>query len=252
MMQPRLRDWWVALLCASVLHVGVAAAVFGPSLPDPEEPEVLVLEVALGSLGGGSGDVAPQAPPAAEEPPPPAPAPPPPEPEIARVEPPPEPVVEPPTPIPVPQPVPEPVPAPPAATTAKADSPDIRDGGSGGGTGGGIGSGTGPGTGYGSGPPGVRPNYAGMLLAWLERHKEYPRRAQRRGQEGVVMLYISINRRGQVLDSYIHQESGYTLLDQAALDMLDRAAPLPALPDEMPQQRLNIIVPIQFEMRQRW
>ena len=115
-----------------------------------------------------------------------------------------------------------------------------------------MGSHTGPGTGYGSGPPGVAPNYAGMLLAWLERHKEYPRRAQRRGQEGVVMLFISINRRGQVLDSYIHQESGYALLDQAALDMLDRAAPLPALPNEMPQQRLNIIVPIQFEMRQRW
>ena len=104
--------------------------------------------------------------------------------------------------------------------------------------------------GYGAsgGNPDVEADYAAVLLAWLERHKEYPRPARRRGQEGVVLLYVLIDREGRVLQSKIEESSGYPLLDNAALDMLERAAPVPPLPDDMPQERLELVLPVQFFM----
>ena len=91
-------------------------------------------------------------------------------------------------------------------------------------------------------------DYAAVLLAWLERHKEYPRRAQTRRQQGVVLLYLVIDRNGQVLESRIEESSGYRLLDRATLDMLKRASPLPPMPDDLPRERLELVVPVQFSI----
>ena len=98
----------------------------------------------------------------------------------------------------------------------------------------------------GGGIPGAQADYAATLLAWLERHKKYPRRAQRRRQEGVVLLYIEIDRSGQILNHRVQRSSGFRALDDATIDMLKRAKPLPPLPDDMDSERLEIIVPVQF------
>ena len=99
------------------------------------------------------------------------------------------------------------------------------------------------------GTPGAEADYAAIVLAWLERHKEYPPPAQRRRQEGVVLLYIAIDRKGQVLERRLAERTGHTLLDEAALAMLARAAPLPPMPEDMAQQRLEMVVPVQFFLR---
>ena len=96
---------------------------------------------------------------------------------------------------------------------------------------------------------GARTDYASRLLAWLEQHKEYPRRAQARRQEGVVRLFIVVGQDGTVLNARIEQSAGHELLDQAALDMLKRAAPLPPPPDTIPGDRLEIMVPVHFYMK---
>ena len=93
---------------------------------------------------------------------------------------------------------------------------------------------------------GAQADYATVLLAWLERHKEYPRRAQQRRQQGVVLLYLVIDRDGQVLDARIEESSGYRLLDKATIDMLDRATPLPPMPDDVHDDRLELVVPVQY------
>ena len=96
---------------------------------------------------------------------------------------------------------------------------------------------------------GARADYATVLLAWLEQHKEYPRRAQARRQEGVVRLFIAVGRDGTVLEARIEQSAGHKLLDQAALDMLKRAAPLPHPPDTLPGDRVEIVVPVHFFLK---
>ncbi len=98
------------------------------------------------------------------------------------------------------------------------------------------------------GRPGAKADYGAILLAWLERHKEYPRAAQRHRQQGVVLLYIVMERDGSVIESRIQESSGHRLLDEAALAMLERAQPLPPIPDDIRKERLRFVVPVQFFM----
>lgn len=92
-------------------------------------------------------------------------------------------------------------------------------------------------------------DYAVTLLAWLEQHKEYPRRARMRRQQGRVLLYFVVNRQGQVLVHRIHEGSGYPALDEEVFDMIKRAQPLPALPSSIPNDTLELVVPVQFLLR---
>lgn len=101
----------------------------------------------------------------------------------------------------------------------------------------------------GGGRPGVSTDYVSILQAWLEEHKEYPRRARSRRQEGVVYLYFVMDRGGRVLQHRIDRSSGYSLLDREVEAMIRRAEPLPAMPDDMTQARLELVVPVQFRLR---
>lgn len=104
-------------------------------------------------------------------------------------------------------------------------------------------------TGVGGGVPGTERDYLSLLSAWLERHKQYPSRAQRRRQEGTVQLRFVVDREGKVLSYQIENTSGYTLLDREVEKMIRRAAPLPAMPKEMAQSRLELVVPVSFYLR---
>jgi protein TonB len=101
----------------------------------------------------------------------------------------------------------------------------------------------------GGGLMGDSQDYTATLLAWLEQHKEYPRMARNRRQQGTVMLYFVLDRQGRVSASRIEQSSGYQTLDAEALKMLERAQPLPAIPDAMPNETLELVVPVQFFLR---
>jgi len=87
------------------------------------------------------------------------------------------------------------------------------------------------------------------LLAWLEHYKEYPRRARLRRQQGTALLYFIIDRTGRVLNYRLHQSSGHRILDNEVLSMIQRAQPLPPIPDKIDREQLELIVPVQFFLR---
>ena len=101
----------------------------------------------------------------------------------------------------------------------------------------------------GGGKPGAPADYLARLRAWLERHKDYPRSAQLRHIEGTVLIAFVMDRNGHVLTSRITRTSGHAELDRAVEQMLERAQPLPKMPDDMPQTQLSLVVPIQFYLR---
>lgn len=101
----------------------------------------------------------------------------------------------------------------------------------------------------GGGVPGAEHDYFAMLSAWLERHKQYPARAQRRRQEGTVYLRFVVDREGEVLSYQVERTSGYALLDREVEKMIRRASPLPPMPNELLQSRLELVVPVSFYMR---
>jgi len=85
-----------------------------------------------------------------------------------------------------------------------------------------------------------------VLLGHLQRHKRYPLSARLRRQEGMPLVRFTMNRQGRVLHSRLERGSGFALLDAEAMALLERAQPLPPLPEHLPAAQLEIVVPIEF------
>jgi periplasmic protein TonB len=148
---------------------------------------------------------------------------------------------------------PEPEPAEvAAAAVGPAEGPPTKDEtvGNKGKAGTGDGAATGEAEGHsGGGAPGALVDYKAQLYAWLEKHKEYPRRARLRRQEGTTTLQFVMDRSGRVLEYSIVESSGYKLLDEEVVAMIERASPLPTPPADMGGERINFTVPILFDQR---
>jgi protein TonB len=95
----------------------------------------------------------------------------------------------------------------------------------------------------------VLAGYEALLAAWLDRHKNYPLAAQRRRQEGEVLLRVRINREGRVLSFRAQDISDHPILDAAALSMVKRAEPFPPFPDDFPGSEFEFLLPVSFHLR---
>jgi len=92
-------------------------------------------------------------------------------------------------------------------------------------------------------------NYLSRLSRHLARFYEYPRRARRLGQEGTPVIVFEFRRDGTLVTDRLKTGSGHSLLDEAALDMLRQASPLPEVPPEMAGKRFRYILPVRFSLR---
>jgi protein TonB len=92
-------------------------------------------------------------------------------------------------------------------------------------------------------------DYMSVIRAWLEKHKEYPRQARMRRQEGTAFLYFEMDRNGKVQSFRVTRSSGHDILDREVEDMIQRATPLPPMPPEMTAARLELVVPVRFHLR---
>ncbi len=93
------------------------------------------------------------------------------------------------------------------------------------------------------------PNYIGALMAALERHKQYPGAARFRRAEGTAMLRFRMGRDGRVLQWQLDRSSGDADLDSAVAAMIRAASPLPAPPQELGGEVLELVVPVRFALR---
>ncbi|MDA5194007.1 energy transducer TonB [Govanella unica] len=205
-----------ATACAALVHVAVAAAaLWVTSAPKaaPEPPIAIKIKLT---------------PPAPEIAKPVEETPPPPKPEPTKTE---KAKPRPPEPTPAPQPLPElastadanpssravesPAPTPPKAIESVSDKAAKAD-------------------------------YYATLLGWLDQHKDYPREARVRREQGVAQLYFRMNRDGRVLSYRLEASSGHASLDDATIRMIERANPLPPFPPEMKDAELELVVPVEF------
>jgi protein TonB len=99
------------------------------------------------------------------------------------------------------------------------------------------------------GAPRVAPSWETALVRRLQQYKRYPSEAQSRRVEGLVMLNFSVNRNGHVLAHEIVRSSGHPELDKEVTSLIERAQPLPPFPTSMPEDKLNLTVPIRFSLR---
>jgi protein TonB len=260
--------WGASFLVVLGVHAGAAVGLLSLRKPiEPSEPPPAAVMMELAPLPAAPAvepvetpretvpEPQPVEPPPPEpvpepvaEPEPPPPEPPPPEP---VEEPPPEPVSEvvaepPPPPKPKPPPQPRTVrierPAPPRPVEAAAPPPSMPAPPAP------VAAVPAPGSSV-SRPSNAMPTWQSQLLAHIRRHKNYPRAAMIRRQEGATLVRFALDRKGKVLSYRLERSSGHAILDEETLDLIRRAQPLPAPPPEMPDDRIELVVPVQYSLR---
>lgn len=87
--------------------------------------------------------------------------------------------------------------------------------------------------------------YYRVLQGHLARYHAYPSSLRTR-PTGLVRLGVVVGRDGRVLDAWVENSSGVTVLDEAAMAALRRAEPLPSLPASLPGA-IDLIVPLRYE-----
>ncbi|EMT5437825.1 energy transducer TonB [Stenotrophomonas maltophilia] len=93
--------------------------------------------------------------------------------------------------------------------------------------------------------------WEGRLLGHLQKHRRYPRQAERLRQQGVVYVRFAVARDGAVSGLKLGRGSGFELLDQETLDTVQRASPVPAPPAEVAGDPVEVMVPVSFFLRGR-
>lgn len=84
------------------------------------------------------------------------------------------------------------------------------------------------------------------LMSHLERRKRYPSAARSNREEGTVYVRFRIDDSGNVLSVSLSRSSGYPTLDNAVLDMVRAASPVPAPPVGVNK---TITAPVRFNLR---
>lgn len=85
------------------------------------------------------------------------------------------------------------------------------------------------------------------LLSHIARFRRFPQSARAGEHYGIAQVVLAMRRDGTVSDVWVRQSSGYPMLDEAAIDTIRRAQPLPTIPQDLPD-KLTIVVPISFDL----
>lgn len=94
---------------------------------------------------------------------------------------------------------------------------------------------------------GVSPaRWQSRLMSHLERRKRYPSAARSNREEGTVYVRFRIDDSGNVLSVSLSRSSGFPTLDNAVLDMVRAASPVPAPPVGVNK---TITAPVRFNLR---
>lgn len=91
--------------------------------------------------------------------------------------------------------------------------------------------------------------YRRQLTELFARGHEYPRVAALRGWEGEVRLRLRVARRGQLLGVRVDRSSGFDVLDQDAVALLEGHGSLPPLPEALEVAEIEVVVPITYRLR---
>lgn len=88
--------------------------------------------------------------------------------------------------------------------------------------------------------------YEQLLPLWLNKFRHYPEKAEKMKIDGKGIIYIKINREGEVLSFKILQSTGYRILDKALSDMVHKAEPLFPVPGHYHPEKKTLAFQISF------
>jgi periplasmic protein TonB len=87
-----------------------------------------------------------------------------------------------------------------------------------------------------------------QVYARIDQNKAYPPSAETKNEGGIVHLRFGLDRQGHLTGSRIIRSSGFTALDNEALDLLRRAQPFPPPPAELAVP-IHLTLPVNYMNR---
>ena len=91
-----------------------------------------------------------------------------------------------------------------------------------------------------------RNDYLSRVARQIAQHRVYPTSALYNNQGGRVVMRVTVNRSGQVLDVSVRTSSGWPAIDAAEVETIRKAAPFPPLPSEMPGDPVVLVLPVTY------
>lgn len=87
---------------------------------------------------------------------------------------------------------------------------------------------------------------AAKIVYQMERYKKYPKQARRINAEGIAKVTFSVNAAGVVSSADISDSSGYSILDNAALQAAEKIVGSKVVTNESYNNLLQVTVPVDF------
>lgn len=94
----------------------------------------------------------------------------------------------------------------------------------------------------------LKKNYRSNILKLTYLNTQYPRRSMDLKQEGLVILKITLDRRGNLLDVEPETSSKYNLLNKAAHNAVKKSAPYPEAPRDLDGSKIVLMLPFNFKL----
>lgn len=92
--------------------------------------------------------------------------------------------------------------------------------------------------------------YEQLVSDWIKKFQRYPMDAREKGAEGETVVRIRIDRKGNIRYRILEHSTGFPELDRAAIDMVNRANPVPAVPNDYPKDDLiEFLIPVNFTLK---
>ena len=90
--------------------------------------------------------------------------------------------------------------------------------------------------------------YTQLISLWLYKFQTYPEKEHLQGIVGSTVVRIRVDRRGNVRYYALERTTGSEALDRAAIDMVRRANPVPAVPNDYPEGEVQeFLIPVRFK-----
>ncbi|MGP9811448.1 cell envelope integrity protein TolA [Rhodopseudomonas sp. NSM] len=106
-----------------------------------------------------------------------------------------------------------------------------------------------PAQGVGQAAQRIRATWQKELVAYLDKHKRYPKDGSQKNVR--IVVSFELDRVGHVLATRIVEGSGDAAFDQAAIDMIKRSDPVPAPPPLIADEGLTFSLPVIFRTKGR-
>ncbi len=100
----------------------------------------------------------------------------------------------------------------------------------------------------GSGPRTPLTEYLFGLRSYIDERKVYPPLSRRMGETGKVLVIMEVLRNGTIQDVKIKSGSKFPRLNEAALKTVSEVKQYKPLPDSVDQDKIAVVVPIEFTL----